>query len=241
MSLHSFQTRAICLGSADYGETHRLVDLFSEVSGRIRVIAHGIRKPLSRLSGSLETGSLVHAQLAGGRLPGMLASVRECRVLEAFPALRANLEAMTRVFAFLAFLARRLPEGSPDADAFREAVALLAAFAMAEIDSGAFQVLESLFEARMLGKLPDWRHCAGCGCRSAALVVNRHGPACPACRPLFPGQGVPLDPGMQELLAQASGTGVAALRGVVLEPRRLADAQRILRLLLDEPLHPGVP
>jgi DNA repair protein RecO (recombination protein O) len=49
------KTEAIVLKSLKFGDTSKIVTLYTKDYGKIKVIAKGIRKPKSRLSGTLET------------------------------------------------------------------------------------------------------------------------------------------------------------------------------------------
>jgi DNA repair protein RecO (recombination protein O) len=55
------KTEAIVLKSIKFGDTSKIATLYTEDCGKIKVIAKGIRKPKSRLSGALQT--LSHIQI----------------------------------------------------------------------------------------------------------------------------------------------------------------------------------
>ena len=55
------RTEAIVLRSIDYGETSRIVTLFTRDKGRITVIAKGARRPKSQFGSSLEPMSYIQA------------------------------------------------------------------------------------------------------------------------------------------------------------------------------------
>ena len=78
----SYNTSAIVLRRINYGETDKILTLFSREHGRISAIAKGARKAVSRLSGATEV------------LPGMTRSTvyREVRQTAAIqsPAIPRN-------------------------------------------------------------------------------------------------------------------------------------------------------
>lgn len=67
MASRTYRAEGIVLKTLDLGEADRIVTLLTRHFGKVRVIAKGIRKPTSRLSGHAET--LTHAtfQMARGR------------------------------------------------------------------------------------------------------------------------------------------------------------------------------
>ena len=67
MGSRTYRAEAIVLKTLDLGEADRILTLLTRHFGKVRVVAKGIRRPTSRLSGHAET--LAHAtfQLARGR------------------------------------------------------------------------------------------------------------------------------------------------------------------------------
>ena len=49
-----FRTQAIILSRRDFGESDRLLTLFTPARGKIRAIAKGARKPSAKVSGHVE-------------------------------------------------------------------------------------------------------------------------------------------------------------------------------------------
>lgn len=65
--MKSLKTTGIVLKRTDFGEADRLLTIFSYDQGKVRALAKGARKPLSKLGGHLEPGSMTVFQLAEGR------------------------------------------------------------------------------------------------------------------------------------------------------------------------------
>lgn len=65
--MKSLKTTAIVLKRTDFGEADRLLTLFSYDQGKLRALAKGARRPLSKLGGHLEPGSMTAFQLTEGR------------------------------------------------------------------------------------------------------------------------------------------------------------------------------
>ena len=83
--------QGIVLRSYPFGEADRIVVLLSPNSGKIRTVAKGVRKTKSRFGGRLEPFTHVDLVLYEGR---NLDTITQVAVLEPFPKLRTNLDAV---------------------------------------------------------------------------------------------------------------------------------------------------
>ena len=63
----SLRVEGVVLRHSDWGEADRLLTLFTRELGKVRAIAKGVRKPLSRKAGHLEPFTRSTLQLARGR------------------------------------------------------------------------------------------------------------------------------------------------------------------------------
>jgi DNA repair protein RecO (recombination protein O) len=84
----SVRVHAIVLRHADWGETDRLVTLYTREQGKLRAVAKGARKVTSRKAGHLEPFTHVKLQLARGR---SLFIVTQADTVEAYLPLRETL------------------------------------------------------------------------------------------------------------------------------------------------------
>jgi DNA repair protein RecO (recombination protein O) len=62
-----YTTDAIVLSRFDFGEADRILTLITPGSGKLKAIAKGIRRPTSRIGGSLEPFAELNVALARGR------------------------------------------------------------------------------------------------------------------------------------------------------------------------------
>ena len=85
-----YRCEAIVLSRIDFGEADRILTLYSRQHGKLRVIAKGARRPLSRLGPHLEFFSHAHLMLARGR---QLDVVTGAETENAFLPIRADLDA----------------------------------------------------------------------------------------------------------------------------------------------------
>jgi DNA repair protein RecO (recombination protein O) len=98
-----YSTDAIVLSRFDYGEADRILTLITPGGGKLKAIAKGIRRPKSRLGGSLEPFAELHVALARGRT---FEVVTEVSVGHAWLNLRDSLESAATAW-YLAELADR--------------------------------------------------------------------------------------------------------------------------------------
>jgi DNA repair protein RecO (recombination protein O) len=98
-----YSTEAIVLSRFDLGEADRVLTLITPGAGKLKAIAKGIRRPTSRLGGSLEPFAELTVALARGRTFDV---VTEVRVGHAWLRLRDSLESAATAW-YLAELADR--------------------------------------------------------------------------------------------------------------------------------------
>ncbi len=98
-----YVTDAIVLSRFDLGEADRVLTLITPEHGKLKAIAKGIRRPASRLGGSLEPFAELNVALARGRTFDV---VTEVRVGHAWLRLRDSLESAATAW-YLAELADR--------------------------------------------------------------------------------------------------------------------------------------
>jgi DNA repair protein RecO (recombination protein O) len=98
-----YSTDAIVLSRFDYGEADRILTLITPTNGKLKAIAKGIRRPTSRIGGSLEPFAELHVLLARGRT---FEVVTQVSVGHAWLNLRDSLESAATAW-YLAELADR--------------------------------------------------------------------------------------------------------------------------------------
>ncbi len=107
-----YVTDGIVLSRFDLGEADRVLTLITPEHGKIRVIAKGVRRPTSRLGGSLEPFAELNVALARGRTFDV---VTEVRVGHAWLRLRDRLESAATAW-YIAELADRSLEERHEAE-----------------------------------------------------------------------------------------------------------------------------
>ncbi len=178
---HVYKTQAIVLRQRKLGEADKIVTLYCAHRGRIDAVAKGLRRTKSRLAGHLEPLTLGSYLIAEGR---DLDIVTQAETVEAFPALRADLERLGRGLYCAELVDRLTPERSEGNPVFRllgETLAMLSE--EAEIDLAVRR-----FELRLLDELgyrPALERCAVCDRRLEAVTnywsADAGGAVCPEC------------------------------------------------------------
>ena len=98
-----YETRAVVLGRFALGEADRVLTLLTPQDGKLKVIAKGVRRPRSRLRGSLEPFAEIELVLARGRTFDV---VTQASVVHTWLSLRDSLEATATAW-YLSELADR--------------------------------------------------------------------------------------------------------------------------------------
>ena len=107
-----YVTDGIVLSRFDLGEADRVLTMITPELGKIRIIAKGVRRPKSRLGGSLEPFAELNVGLARGRTFDV---VTEVRVGHAWLRLRDSLESAATAW-YIAELADRSLEERHEAE-----------------------------------------------------------------------------------------------------------------------------
>ncbi len=89
----TYNTEAIILKHSDLGEADRIVTLYTPNRGKIRSVAHGVRKTKSKLGGHVEPITLSSIMLSRGR---NLDTISQSQVIESFPPIHNDLNLMAQ-------------------------------------------------------------------------------------------------------------------------------------------------
>jgi DNA repair protein RecO (recombination protein O) len=210
---------AVVIRQRELGEADRILVLYTRERGKLSAVAKGVRRPRSRLAGSLQLFCQAEVQLAAGR---SLEVATQARAVDAFYHLRDDMARYSHASYLAELLDAVTEEGLADPGLFELLVGTLSA-----LDSGADPTtLTRAFELKLLGRLgygPELESCASCaaqiGAKARGFSVTQGGVLCARC--LASGGG-----------AQLSAAGLRALRDLRdletdrLAPRRLNAATR---------------
>ena len=154
-----YVTEAIVLSRFDYSEADRILTLITPSGGKIKAIAKGIRKPTSRIGGSVEPFAELRLALAVGRTFDVVTQVS---VLHPWLRLRDDLVS----FGTASYLAE-LADGTLEERHGAESVYVLLKRAYEILDAGmAPGRVARWFEVHLadeLGVRPEVDRCVECG------------------------------------------------------------------------------
>jgi len=201
---HSYSAEAIVLKHADLGEADRIVTLFTPYKGKVRAVAKGTRRPISKKAGHLELLCYSRLHIAQGR---NLDIVTQAQSIESFVHLRNQLWPMTCGFYLAELVDRFIEDDAQHLDVYNlllQALRTLDSHAREtqqrktqEIGDDALshdrtQLLLSYFEIYLLsfiGYEPVLRTCAHCKAellpRENGFNPSLGGALCPDCSHLW--------------------------------------------------------
>ena len=239
---HDYTVQAVILRSRDYGETNRMITLFSREEGKLLAVAKGVRKPRAKLAAALQHFARVEAQLARGRRFDVITQVR---VREAFYGLRANMEAFAYANYFAELLDASLAERQQKPTLYDLLVDALAGLAAGDPPDLLARYVE-ISLVSVLGYLPQLTHCAHCGVGLAFIgeggrpvwpqwlgfSAAQGGALCTDCLPHVPGARR-IAAGVVQVSQVLLAHGVTAARELPLSDRLRRDLEHTYRDYLE--------
>lgn len=179
----TYRAEGIVLRGHDLGEADRILTIFTRDHGKVRAIAKGVRKTMSRKGGHLEPFCRCSLLLAQGR---DLDIVSQVDTLDAFTNLRSSLDLLGPAF-YLAELVDTFTEDNAEHRALYEAYYATLVALEHGADVAAVSRWFELFILTASGLAPAWSECAGCGTpvepdKEYVFSLERGGLLCPECR-----------------------------------------------------------
>lgn len=219
--MHAEKLQSYVLSSLDYGESDRIVSLFTLEHGRIKAFARGARNSRKRFGPALEPFARIDAQ---ARIKEGLSSLQQADIVCIYPAIRADLARIAHALYACELVDVITPEGHPLPRLYR----LLAAYLDRLETETAAEDDRRFFEINLLnilGYRPSLEGCARCGSpfgETGALMQDGGELACRLCvtggRPV---SGITL-----KMLQSCLGTGTFGL--IVFPSEALEQAAALL-------------
>jgi len=155
------EAEAIVLRQYSLSDSDRIVVFITREFGKIRAVAQGVKKPQSRMAGSLEP--LNHLRMEFFAKEGKeLGQVRQAELIHAYLAKSPSLD---RVYAFSYFaeIANEIvQDNQPNPPLFRLLLASLEAGERNAANKALVRYYE-IWSLRLSGLLPNYAYCSNCG------------------------------------------------------------------------------
>jgi DNA repair protein RecO (recombination protein O) len=198
------ECEAVVLSAMDYGESDRIVTLFTREHGKVRALVRHGKKSIKRFSGALEIFARLHLQVV---LKEGLSSLRNADIVNVFPRIRNDLQKIGYAGYACEVVDRFLPESMCNPRLFRLLVSYLEqldAFPASSDDRRFFEM--NLLN--ILGYRLSLEQCSRCGTEIGTFSGIVHYAAagevfCAACG----SGGYVLSPATRILLQKALETG----------------------------------
>lgn len=181
--LRVYKTPGIVLRQRGLGDVDKIITLYTANFGKVDAVAKGVRRIKSRLAGHVEPLNHGSYMLACGR---NLDIVTQAQTIESFPAIRADLDRLSRAFYIAELVDRWTEERADNFALYRLLLDTLRRLAQEE----RLDLNLRFFEMAMLvqaGYRPELGQCVVCGrpleAEACSWAPGAGGVVCPRCRP----------------------------------------------------------
>ena len=173
-----YRETGVVLRTIKLGESDRIVTIATEGRGKVRAVAKGVRKTKSRFGARLEPLTHVSLLLYEGR--GELGIVSQAETIDAFRAVREDLDRLTQATALLEAVDHLVQEGEENPRVLQMLLG-----ALRTLDSGPAPLVVPAFFWKLLaqeGFRPLLDECASCGSADVvAFDLDVGGVLCRTC------------------------------------------------------------
>ncbi|MFY0545082.1 DNA repair protein RecO [Brevibacillus sp. H7] len=225
----------IVIRSVDYGESSKVVTLFTREHGKIGIMARGAKKAKSRL-GAVSQLFTHGYYLCKAGLGTSMPDLSQGEIVESYRNLRQSLTE-TAYAAYIAELLDRLThEREPNPFLFQ-----LLMLTFRYLDEGRdAEILCRIFETKMLavaGIAPQLSACIHCGAGQEpfAISVSQGGLLCPACLSTDP-YAISVSPSTWKLLRLFQLFDLERLGDIEVKPATRSQLKHVLRSFMDQHL-----
>lgn len=163
------KTRAVVLKTQDYGETHKLITLFTYQFGKITAIGRGANKPKSRLNAIsqlfIEGELLIYVSQKG------LSTLNQGTILQSFRYIREDLERTAYAAYVVELTDRLLDERKADAELYVELIHTLEWINERDL----FEIPVMMYELKLFRKggfAPVVHYCVHCETKEGPFTFS---------------------------------------------------------------------
>ncbi len=187
MGVAVYHADAIVIRSREYGESDRILTIFSRENGKLQAIAKGVRKPKSRQRGGTQLFTYADFLLYRGK---SLDTVSQVSPKESFPHLWDDLDRTMAATGIAELLDISVMTEQPQPELF--SLTLTCFFLLAHYEPLLVQSAYTLRLMALLGYLPVLGECVDCGTKIQGerlyFSSQAGGTLCAFCLKDFPGR-----------------------------------------------------
>jgi len=233
--MRQLSSHAIVLRTIDYGESDRIVSLYTKDFGRIRAVAKGAKRSRKRFGSSLELFTHDEVFFVDRETRG-LARLERCHIINAFHEIAEDI----RRAVFGNYVLELVDTLTAEREKHPEIFSLLLFFIELLSREGFREEILRLFELRLfslLGYRPQFLQCVACGRQfhfqhSYRFSVKRGGIVCPGCQQQF-SDLLPLSNGTIRIFQQAQDLALAKLSRLFFSPAEHEEGRLIFGRFLE--------
>lgn len=227
------KTEGIVIRTRDYGESHKVIVLFTAERGKLPVMARGAKRPRSRLGAVTQLFTRGHYLCFFGTGMGM-GTLSQGELISSHHGIRSDLLLMATAAYLAELLDRMTEEKDPQPALYR-----LLSSTLDQLDEGIDpEILARIFELRVLeaaGYRPVLDKCAFCGSSGpfVSFSVRQGGFLCADCLHRDP-HPILLSEKTVRILRLLQRTTPERLGKVRVKEETKAQLERVLRAFIDE-------
>ena len=218
---------AIVIKTQNYGETHKIITVFTKQLGKITALSRGANRPKSRLSAISQP--FIAAELLLYVRSG-LSTVQQGSLIESFRKIREDIEKTAYTAFIIELTDKTLQTREPDPFIYNELLQTLTWIN----DKEEYMVPVMMYELKMFAKAgisPVLHQCVSCSCQDVPFVfsVQEGGLLCDACRALDEHAFV-LGPAVLRILPVLQSASLQQVGSISVQDKNI----HTLRLILDQ-------
>lgn len=223
-------------------ETSRVVTLFTEQFGKVKVVAKGVDRPKSKLAGSLELFNLLETGFYM-KETSELGTLSDVSVIDSYPAIAKDPRKFGFGSAWCEILDKTSHPDHPRQETFDLTVEFFRILAAAAVASSGLLFWTAVFRMLVIeGYAPEIDKCASCG-RSdfktdIVISLKRGGLICNKCRD-YDDTTMKLSPKSLDLLRKMSSESLEDIASLEVDPKTGKNAAEVI--LSFASYHLGLP
>jgi len=177
-----YQTKGIIIGRKDFCGADKLLTIFTEDLGKIKVKARGVKKVLAKLAGHLEIFNYTDLNLVKGR---NFYIVIGAQIIKSFSLIKNDFEKISILYYFSEILDRVLEEDVQHKNIFNFLLSVINRLEQKNVNILLLMIFFELNILSNLGFRPEFLVCVGCRGEiwghDFYFNVNRGGVLCKSC------------------------------------------------------------